>query len=207
MIETISRCIRYHRCGFVFLILQVTLMLSLLEVRIEIEATPGQQTFKTRMYAFLDPMDLLYSPLYSGFAMGAMFYGYGLLYLRSKGPLEGFLSRLRSSAMSVWQKCSPLMILPWCIKIVQGLCVVPVCLWLCLFNENLPQADHFVLLALLAIVLWLYVLTLAITSFILAMRLNIRLLRIRTIGRSDHELRAYAQGINELLGFEMLLVN
>lgn len=207
MFETISRYIRYHRCGFIFMILQVTMMLTLLEMRIKIEATPGQHRSKTRLFVFLDPMALIYSPLYSGFAMGGMFYGYGMIYLRSKGPLEGFLSRLRNSALSVWQQCSPLMILPWCIKIVQGLCMLPVCLWMCLFNENRPQADYFVLLAFLAIGFWLYIVTLAITSFILAMRLNIRLLCARTIGRSDHELRAYAQGINELLGFEMLVIN
>ncbi|XP_016978544.1 uncharacterized protein LOC108044160 [Drosophila rhopaloa] len=206
MRDYIPNFIRSHRCLCVFIMLQLTLMLSMLEVIIQVDPSPEPQRPLTRVYLVGKLSQLACSPLLSGFAMGAQFYGYGLIHLRTKGPLGGFLSRLRMAALSVWQQCSTVMLLPWCLNVVQGLCLFPAHLWECLGKDSCLEADHFLLFMILSILFWSNLLILAITSLVVAVKLNLRMLGARHIGSRNHELRAYAQGINELLGFEMIVV-
>ncbi|XP_017059319.1 uncharacterized protein LOC108100087 [Drosophila ficusphila] len=205
MRERIRSFIRSNRCLCIFSVMQMTLMLSMLEVKIQVEKSAELQRSVTRVYLVAKPRDLACSPLYSVFAMGALFYGYGLIYLRTKGSPGGFLSRLRSSGLSVWQRSSPVMLLPWCMKVLQGLALFPLHLWECLRKESCLGADHFLLFAIVAVLFWNYQMVLAIASFVAAVGLNLRMQGARYIRNRNHELRAYAQGINALLGFEMIV--
>ncbi|KQS70573.1 uncharacterized protein LOC26526387 [Drosophila erecta] len=206
MREYVSNMVRTHRYLCIFTVLQLTLMLSMLEVKIQIDQSPQLPRPLTRVYLVAQLGELAWSPLLSGFAMGAVFYGYGLIYLPSSGPLGGFFSRLRTAGLSVWQKCSPVMLVPWSMKVSQGLSLFPCHMWECLAQEVCFEADNCLLLVFLAVVLWNYLLILAITSLVLAVRLNLQMLAARHIDNGDHELRAYVRGINDLLGFEMIVL-
>ncbi|XP_016926031.3 uncharacterized protein [Drosophila suzukii] len=206
MRDYIPNCLRTHRWLGVFTVLQLTLMLSLLEVRFQIDQSPELQRPMTRVYLVAQLRELACSLLFSGFAMGAMFYGYGLIYLPSKGSLGGFFSRVRITGLSVWQRCSPLMLLPWSMRAVQGLSHFPCHMWECLAKEPCFEAHNFLLFLVLAVMLWIHLLILAIASLVVALRLNIRMLGARHIVSGSHELRAYAQEINELVGFEMIVM-
>ncbi|XP_017076349.2 uncharacterized protein LOC108111406 [Drosophila eugracilis] len=206
MRDYITKFIRSHRCLSVFTLLQLTLMLSMLEFTIQIDQSPELQRPLARIYLVCKLGELAWSPLFSGFAMGAMFYGYGLIYLPTKCPFGGFFSRLRIAGLSLWQHCSPVMLLPWGLKVAQGLGRFPYHIWECLAEETHYEADNFLLFSVLAVMLWNYLMILAISSFVLAIGLNRRLLSARHLESRNHELRAYAQGINELLGFEMFVM-
>ncbi|XP_017110366.1 uncharacterized protein LOC108134531 [Drosophila elegans] len=206
MRDYIPKFIRSHCCFWVFTVLQLTLMLSMLEIKIQIDQSPELQRPLTRVYLVVKLSELACSPLLSGFAMGAMHYGYGLIYLRTKGPLGGFFSRLGMAGLSVWQQCSPVMLLPWCMNVVQGLCSFPMHLWNCLTKEPCLEADHFLLFAILAFLFWNNLLILAVISFVVAVKLNLRMLGARHMRSANHELQAYAQAVNELLGFEMIVM-
>lgn len=201
-----SNVIRSHRCLCIFTVLQLTLMLSMLEVQIQIDQTPELQRPMTRVLLGAQLGELAWSPLFSGFAMGAMFYGYGLIHLPSKGPLGCLCSRLRTAGLSVWQQCSPVMLVPWTLKVAQGLSLFPCHLWEFLAKEVCLETDNCLQHVILAFVLWIYLLILAITSLVSVVRLNLQMLADRHIHSRDHELRAYVRGINELLGFEMIMV-
>ncbi|XP_017012658.2 uncharacterized protein [Drosophila takahashii] len=207
MRDYIRNFVRSHHCLCIFAVLQLTLMLSMLEVRIQIDQSPELQRPLTRVYVVGQPRELACSPFLSGFAMGAMFYGYGLIYLPTKGPLGGLLTTIRMTGLSVWQQCSPVMLLPWSMRVAQGLSMFPHHVWECLAKEPCLEADNFLLIVILATAAWIYLLILAITSFVVALRLNLRMLGARHIGGGDHELRAYAREINELLGFEMIVLS
>lgn len=201
-----SNVIRSHRCLCIFTVLQLTLMLSMLEVQIQIDQSPELQRPMTRVLLGAQLGELAWSPLFSGFAMGAMFYGYGLIHLPSKGPLGCLCSRLRTAGLSVWQQCSPVMLVPWTLKVAQGLSLFPCHLWEFLAKEVCLETDNCLQHVILAFVLWIYLLILAITSLVSVVRLNLQMLADRHIQSRDHELRAYVRGINELLGFEMIMV-
>ncbi|XP_039501766.1 uncharacterized protein LOC120458242 [Drosophila santomea] len=206
MRDYVSNLIRSHRCLCIFTALQLTLMLSMLEVKVKVDQSPELQRPLTRVYLVAQLGELAWSPLFSGFAMGAMFYGYGLIHLPSKGLLGGFFSSLRSAGLSVWQQCSPVMLVPWTMKVAQNLSLFPCHMWECLAKDVFLEADNCLWLVFLAVVLWNYLLILAIASLVLAVRLNLQMMCARHIGNGDHELRAYVRGINELLGFEMIVL-
>ncbi|XP_016963067.1 uncharacterized protein LOC108033305 [Drosophila biarmipes] len=206
MRDYIRNCIRSHRCLSVFTVLQLTLMLSILEVRFQFHQSPQTQRPMTHVYVVGQLSELARSLLFSGFAMGAMFYGYGLIHLPIKGALGGVFSRLRITGLAVWQRCSPLMLLPWSMKVVQGLSRFPFHMWECLAKEPCLAADNFLWFLVLTALLWIHLVILAIASFVVAVRLNLRMLGARHIRSGNHELRAYAQEINELLGFEMIVM-
>ncbi|XP_032569982.1 uncharacterized protein LOC116800223 [Drosophila sechellia] len=206
MRDYMSNVIRSHRSLCIFTVLQLTLMLSLLEVQIQIDQSPELQRPMTRVFLGAELAELAWSPLFSGFAMGAMFYGYGLIHLPSKGPLGCFFRRLRTAGLSVWQQCSPVMIVPWALKVAQGLSLFPCHLWEFLAKEVCLETDNCLQHVILAFVLWTYLLILAITSLVSVVRLNLQMLADRHIESRDHELRSYVRGINELLGFEMIIL-
>ncbi|XP_043645185.1 uncharacterized protein LOC122614627 [Drosophila teissieri] len=207
MRDYVCNVVRSHRCLCIFTVLQLTLMLSMLEVKLQIDQSPELQRPLTRVYLVTQLRELAWSPLFSGFAMGAMFYGYGLLHLPSKGPFGRFFSRLRSAGLAVWQQGSPVMLVPWTMKVAQNLSLFPCHMWQCLAKDAFLEADNCLLLVFLAVVLWNYLLILAIFSLVLAVRLNLQMMGARHIENGgNHELRAYVRGINELLGFEMIVL-
>ncbi|KAH8298168.1 hypothetical protein KR018_010387 [Drosophila ironensis] len=196
-------CLHYWA---IFGVMFVTLMYTTLKMQLQIDDKSMFSRPTAHLYAHFDTWGVVQSALHSGFAMGSVFYAYGLIYLPCNGPMGRFLTRVRSSALTVWHWYSPLMLLPWCLEVWEGLWVFPTTLLQCCAKKHCTEAENFWILTITGILLWIYYLSLSVISVVSVINLNMQLIQGRILIHATHELRAYAQEINDLLGYEMLMV-
>ncbi|SPP79484.1 Hypothetical predicted protein, partial [Drosophila guanche] len=99
----------------VFIMLQTAAIISMMDLEFKIVKPPCRSCHKPEAVVRLnfDTHEVLQSPLYSLCALSLVFYGYGVVYLRTDAPLKGFVLRLCSASVLLWRKLSPIMILPW----------------------------------------------------------------------------------------------
>ncbi|KAH8248887.1 hypothetical protein KR032_004027, partial [Drosophila birchii] len=189
---------------WLFATMQLSLMLSMIDVVIKIEISLPHKRPLALPHLEYKLSDLAYSPLLSVCAMSTMFYGYGLVYLRVDGCLDSFLSRIRRASLSVWDRCSLLMFLPWLLGVGEGLFRIP---FYQVVNPYGFLGINYTMLTLMALYFWYCVLFLALGSFFLAIQVNRQLRRSRHIRITEPEMYDYAQRINELNGFEIICLN
>lgn len=205
MLGFISDLMREHSRFWLFVMMQLSVMLSMVDIVIKIDQSPGLAKPVAWAHLNYELGELAYSPLFSGFAMGAIHYGYGLVYLRFNGRFGAFPNRFHKASMSVWERCSPMIVLPWLLKVGEGLFRQPF-----YQLEDVPatfsEADNYTLITMVAICFWYCVIFLALGSLYMAIRFNRQLIRFRHVRFDETELYEYARRINELAGFEIIFI-
>lgn len=143
------------------------------------------------------PYELLCSLIYTVFSLCSCFYGYGFVGLRKLGPLGRLLCGLCGSSMKLWHRSSLLMLLPWSWKMLQQ---IERTASNCLGNEQLSGMKLISGLTILGAQLALF----AATEFI-TIRQHRKLKRALRLTQynENHEIRNYAQAINNSFGFDM----
>ncbi|KAH8279974.1 hypothetical protein KR054_012556 [Drosophila jambulina] len=192
---------RHHTRLWLFAAMQISVMLSMIDIVIKIELPVDRISPRLRANLKCKLSELAYSPLLSGSAMSTMFYGYGLVYVQADGCLDSFLSRIREASLSVWDWCGPVMFLPWLIRVGQGLFRFP---FFQVEDANGIGGSNTTLLTILAVYFWSCVLFLALGSLFMAIKVNRQLIRFRRVRFMEPEIVDYARRINELTGYEII---
>lgn len=179
--------------GWLFVILETTLLLGVIQ--------PVKEELAYRAM----PRELAYSLLYSGFAMSTFYYGYGIVQLRTIGPLNDFLCRICGSSLKVWINYSFLMMLPWSLKVLEQIEENFRCLWKCIADNDNEVAYIYLSLGITCFLAQLIFLSI---SFISAIKYSYQLTSSLHINQiiGNHEIRAYAQSLNNSLGFDMIQI-
>ncbi|XP_034667955.1 uncharacterized protein LOC117901355 [Drosophila subobscura] len=194
----------------VFIMLQTAAIISMMDLEFKIVKPTCRFCQKPEAVVRLnfDTHEVLQSPLYSLCALSLIFYGYGVVYLRTDAPSEGFVLRLCSASVLLWRKLSPIMILPWLMMVGKGIWPYPERLWNCIFMEYEGEINNFYCMAFAAISFWIISMFVVIWTFLMVIKTNQRLIfstRLETNATS--ELRAYIQAINESFGFELVVID
>ncbi|XP_032592226.1 uncharacterized protein LOC116805281 [Drosophila grimshawi] len=151
------------------------------------------------------PFQLAYSLLYTGFALTSFYYAYGIIHLRSAGPINDFLCRLCGASLSVWLRFNFLMIVPWALKICLELNEQSSHLWKLLTHPEL--VSYLFLFCGLTIFLAQLTFFMAGCFFAIGYLKKLKYALQITQDRENHELRNYAQALNQSIGFEMIQIN
>ncbi|KAH8334365.1 hypothetical protein KR059_009268 [Drosophila kikkawai] len=198
-----------HTRLWLFVAMQLSVMMSMIDILIKIELSHKHRKAELILNFYLS--GLAYSPLLSASAISSLFYGYGLVYLNTAGCLDNFLSRIRKASLSVWDRFGYVMFLPWLLGVGQGLFHFP-------YYEVEDAYDigtinfkldfwYFRLVLALGSFLMAFRLLLTLGSFLIAFRVYRQMIRSRYIQNIEPEILDYARRINELAGFEIILLD
>lgn len=187
-IRQISTVLNSQPIFWLFIIMETTILLGFIQ-------TVNELVYRDVL------RKLVYSLLYSGFAKSTFYYGYGVVQLRTVGPLNDVLCRICGSSLKVWRLLSFLMLLPWSLKVLEQLGDN----YLRLSEALSDNKQSHVFIGIVFLLAQLIFLGLAfIFGINYIYKLN-SVLRINQI-RNNHVIHAYAQALNHSLGFEMIQI-